>query len=90
MRTVSLVPFIVDCLLDLATAIPEIYLDFDVDQIELQYREDDEAWDIVFVESDDVEVILGTVYVDDEFNAVFDIFTDENEDNDAELLVDEA
>ena len=90
MRTISLVPTIMDALFDLATAIPEVYLDFDVDQIELQYREDDEAWDIVFVESDDVEVILGTVYVDDEFNAVFDIFTDENEDDDAELLVDEA
>ena len=83
MRTISLVPTIVDALLDLAVAIPEIYLDFDVDAIELQYREDDEAWDIVFVESDEVEVILGSVFIDEDFNAVFDIFSDES-------LVDEA
>lgn len=87
MRIISLVPTIVDAMLGMATAIPEIYLDFDVEQVELQYREDDEAWDIVFVESDEVEMILGIVYVDEEFNAVFDIFTDENEE---ELLVDEA
>ena len=83
MRTVSLVPTIVDALLGMATAIPEIYLDFDVDVIELQYREDDEAWDIVFVESDEVEMILGSVFIDEDFNAVFDILSDES-------LVDEA
>lgn len=83
MRTVSLIPTIVDALLGMATAIPEIYLDFDVDAIELQYREDDEAWDIVFVETDEVEMVLGTVLIDEDFNAIFDIFTDES-------LVDEA
>lgn len=83
MRTISLLHDIRSALYDLAITIPEIYLDFDVEQIELQYRDDDQTWDIVFVESEDTEIFLGTVFLDEDLNAVFDTYSEEN-------LVDEA
>jgi hypothetical protein len=65
---------------ELVCAIPEIYLDYDVDLIELQV--DDRqvtiptAWDIVFVESEDTELVLGEVVLLENFEAEIMIFDD--------------
>jgi len=63
-------------------AIPEIYLEYDVDRVELvEYHEDGQVYsaDIVFVESDETEIVLGDAQVGTDLILEVDIYSDENE-----------
>jgi hypothetical protein len=62
-----------------AIAIPEIFLNYDVSKIELHVDDVDRpaVWEIVFVESEDSEVVLGEITLYEDFTAKFDIFDDE-------------
>jgi hypothetical protein len=80
MRSINITQDIEEVLRQLVIAIPEVFLDYDVDLIELQV--DDRqvtiptAWDIVFVESEDTELVLGEVVLLENFEAEITIFDD--------------
>jgi hypothetical protein len=87
MRSINITQDIEEVLRQLVIAIPEVFLDYDVDLIELQvddgsdYDEDRQVtiptvWEIVFVESEDTELVLGEVVLMENFEAVIMIFED--------------
>lgn len=77
-RSISIRDDIEQVLLELVTAIPEVFLEYDVDLIELQVDDEDRptVWEIVFVESEDTELLLGEVVLLENFEAVVMIFED--------------
>jgi len=79
MRTISIREDIDIVLLQLAIAIPDVFLNYDINKVELQVDDDDRPtmYDIVFVESDDNELVIGEIVLLEDFTAVFEIF-DEN------------
>lgn len=82
MRIISLRDDLEQIVLQYVRAIPEIYLEYDVDRVELvEYHEDGQVYsaDIVFVESDDVELVLGDVSVGTDLMLEVDIYSDEDE-----------
>lgn len=82
MRIISIRDDVEQAVLQYVRAIPEIYLDYDVTRIELvEYHEDGliGSWDIVFVESDDYEVIIGEAVLGSDLFVEIDIFSDEDE-----------
>ena len=86
MRSIYILQDIETVLLQSAIAIPEIFLNYDVDRVELQVDDVDRPsyWDIVFVESDDTEIVLGGITLLEDFEATFEIFDDN------ETIIDEA
>lgn len=87
MRSISIRDDIEQVLLELVTSVPEVFLDYDVNLIELQgddasdYDEDRQVaiptvWEIVFVESEDTELVIGEVVLLENFEAVIMIFED--------------
>ena len=82
MRIVSLRDDLEQIVLQYVRAIPEIYMDYDVDSVELvEYHEDGQVFaaDIVFVESDDYEVVLGDIVIGTDLILEVDVYSDENE-----------
>ena len=82
MRIISIRDDVEQVVLQLVRAIPEIYLEYDVDRVELvEYHEDGQVYsaDIVFVESDDVELVLGDVSVGTDLMLEVDIYSEEDE-----------
>ena len=82
MRIISLRDDLEQIVLQYVRAIPEIYMDYDVDSVELvEYHEDGQVFaaDIVFVESDDYEVVLGDIVVGTDLILEVDVYSDENE-----------
>ena len=82
MRIISIRDDVEQVVLQLVRAIPEIYLEYDVDRVELvEYHEDGQIYsaDIVFVESDDVELVLGDVSVGTDLMLEVDIYSEEDE-----------
>lgn len=82
MRIISIRDDIEQVVLQLVRAIPEIYLEYDVSRVELvEYHEDGQIFsaDIVFVESDDVELVLGDVSVGTDLMLEVDIYSEEDE-----------
>ena len=82
MRIISLRDDLEQIVLQYVRAIPEIYMDYDVDSVELvEYHEDGQVYsaDIVFVESDDVELVLGDVSVGTDLMLEVDIYSEEDE-----------
>lgn len=79
MRSIYILEDIQAVLLQSAIAIPEIFLNYDVAKIELHVDDEDRpaVWEIVFVESEDSEVVLGEITLYEDFTAKFDIFDDE-------------
>jgi hypothetical protein len=78
MRSIYILQDIETVLLQSAIAIPEVFLNYDVAKIELQVDDVDRptCWDIVFVEDEDSEVVIGEVTLMEDFEASFDIYAD--------------
>ena len=82
MRNLSIREDIEVVILHLLRAIPDVFLNYDVNSVELvEYHEDGlvGSWDIVFVESDDYEVIIGEAVLGTDLFVEIDIFSDEDE-----------
>ena len=77
MRTISIKEDIEEVLLQYARAIPEVFTSYDIANVEIQLSpEDIDTWDIIFVESDETEVLLGEIVLNADLTASFDIFED--------------
>lgn len=82
MRNISIREDIEVVILQLVRAIPDVFLNYDVNSIELvEYHEDGQvgSWDIVFVDSDDYEVIIGEAVLGTDLFVEIDIYSDEDE-----------
>ena len=87
MRSINILDDIMVVLRQLAIAIPEVFLNYDVSKVELQvdetiYDEDRKrsrptVFDIVFVESDETELVIGEIVLSEDFTASFDIFSED-------------
>ncbi len=60
-------------------AIPEVFMDFDIANVQLVGTTDFGIYDIVFVESDETEVVVGSVVLRDDLFMEVDIFSEEME-----------
>ena len=80
MRSINILDDIITVLYQSAIAIPEIFLNYDVSMVELQVDDEDRptVFDIVYVESDETEIVLGEIVLMEDFTAKFDIFDDES------------
>ena len=78
MRSISIRDDIEQVIRELVIAIPEVYLDYDINLIELQVDDEDRptTWEIVFVESEETELVLGEATLLENFDLVVDIFED--------------
>ncbi len=77
MRSISIRDDIEQVIRQLVIAIPDVYIEYDARLIELQLNpEDTNLWDIVFVESETHEIVLGEVVLLENFEAVITIFED--------------
>lgn len=77
MRTISIKSDIENVLLQYVRAIPEVFTSYDIANVEIQLNpEDTNIWDIIFVESDETEVLLGEILLSGDFEATFEIFED--------------
>lgn len=82
MRIISIRDDVEQAVLQYVRAIPEIFMDYDISRVELvEYHEDGlvGSWDIVFVEDDDYEIVLGDASVGSDLFVHIDIYSDENE-----------
>lgn len=82
MRNISIREDIEVVILQLVRAIPDVFLNYDVNSVELvPYHEDGliGSWDVVFVESDDYEVIIGEAMLGSDLFVEIDIYSDEDE-----------
>lgn len=82
MRNLSIREDIEVVILQLVRAIPDVFLNYDVNSVELvEYHEDGliGSWDVVFVESDDYEIIIGEATLGSDLFVEIDIFSDEDE-----------
>lgn len=82
MRHIPIRDDVEEVVLQLVRAIPEVFLEYDINFVELvEYHEDGllGSWDIVFVESDDYEVIIGEAVLGTDLMLDIDIFSDEDE-----------
>jgi hypothetical protein len=80
MRKINILDDIVEVLYQSAIAIPEVFLTYDVAKIELVVDDEDRptVFEIVFVESDDSEIVIGEITLMEDFTAYFELF-DEDE-----------
>lgn len=76
MRSISILDNILVVLQQLAVAIPEVYLNYDVTCVELHADDYDRptVFDIVFVESEETELVIGEIVLLEDFTAKFEIF----------------
>jgi len=76
MRSINILDDIQAVLLQSAIAIPEVFLNYDVTCVELQVDDVDRptVFDIVLVESDETELVIGEIVLSEDFTATFDIF----------------
>lgn len=82
MRIISIRDDVEQAVLQYVRAIPEIFMDYDISRVELvEYHEDGlvGSWDIVFVEDDDYEIVLGDVQVGTDLMLEVDIYSEEDE-----------
>jgi hypothetical protein len=77
MRSISIRDDIENVLRQFAIAIPEVFLNYDVDRVDLVVDDEDRptVFDIVFVESDETELVIGEIVLSEDFMASFDIFS---------------
>jgi hypothetical protein len=78
MRSINITQDIEEVLRQLVIAVPEVFLEYDVDLIELVVDDEDRPtmWEIVFVESEETELVLGEVLLMEDFTAYIQIFED--------------
>ena len=82
MRIISIRDDVEQAVLQYVRAIPEIFMDYDISRVELvEYHEDGMVYsaDIVFVESDDYEIVLGDISIGTDLILEVDIYSDEDE-----------
>lgn len=85
-RSINITQDIEEVLRQLVVAIPDVFLEYDVNLIELQVDEKyceqgsqaaiPTVWEIVFVESDETELVIGEVTLLENFDAIVEIFAD--------------
>jgi hypothetical protein len=75
-RSIKITQDIEQVLRQLVIAIPEVFLNYDL--IELSVDDDDRptVWDIVVVESDETELVIGEVTLMEDYTAFIEIFED--------------
>lgn len=78
MRSFNITQDIEQVLRELVIAIPDVFLTYDTDLIELVVDDEDRptVWEIVFVESDETELVIGEVTLLENFDAIVEIFED--------------
>lgn len=82
MRTISIRDDVEQVVLQYVRALPEIFTEFDIASVELQeYAVDGAVFaaDIVFVESDDYELVIGEVWVDFDLMLEVEVYSEEDE-----------
>lgn len=83
MRIISVRDDLEQVVLQLVKAIPEVYLDYDLDFIQLVKYDNDRGlvaeYDIVVVESDEYEIVIGDVTVGTDLIVEIDIYPNEKE-----------
>lgn len=80
MRAISIRDDVEQVALQYVRALPDIFTQFDIDHVELvEYHEDGMVYsaDIVFVESDDYEIVLGDISIGTDLMLEVDIYSDE-------------
>lgn len=79
MRAINIREDIEAVLFQLAIAIPDVFLNYDVTKVELIVDDEDRpaVWDIVFVESEETELVIGEIVLLEDFTATFDIFSED-------------
>ena len=79
MRTFDLRNDIEQVALQLVRAVPEIFMDFDLSKVQLVRTEDFGIYDVVVIEDDQVEVVVGEVIIMDDLTMTFEAFSEEME-----------
>lgn len=91
MRIISVRDDFEQVVLQLVKAIPEVYLDYDLDFVQLVEYDNDRGlvaeYDIVVVESDEYEIVIGDVTVGTDLIVEIDIYPNEKE---LELTLDQV
>ena len=80
MRSISIRDDVEQVALQYVRALPDIFTQYDIDKVELvEYHEDGIVFaaDIVFVESDDTELVLGDLEVGTDLMLDVDIYSEE-------------
>lgn len=77
-RSINITQDIEQILRQLVIAIPEVFLSYDLASIELSVDDEDRptVWDIVVVESDETELVIGEVTLMEDYTAFIEIFED--------------
>jgi hypothetical protein len=84
MRIISIRDDLEQAVLQYVRAIPDVFMTYDIASVELVAYDDDRGfvaqYDIVFVESDDTELVIGDAQVGTDLILEVDIYSDEIED----------
>ena len=79
MRIISIRDDIEQIVLQYVLASPDIYLDYDISRVQLVPHDTDDvcyAADVVFVESDEIEIVLGDVSLGTDLILEFDVYSE--------------
>ena len=76
MRSISIRDDIEQVILQYARSIPEVFMAYDIESIEVWERSS-LVWDLIFVESEETELVIGEITLNSDFEAFFDIFEEE-------------
>jgi hypothetical protein len=81
MRTISIKQDIEQVVLQYVRAIPEVFSAYDIAKVELvvQNNYDGLVYDIVFVESDETELVIGDLTLGTDLSLDIEIYPDEDE-----------
>ena len=74
MRSISIRDDLEAILAQYARCIPEILMQYDLNQISVVFTEVDGVFDLVLIEDEDNEVVLGEIIVSEDLEASFEIF----------------
>lgn len=80
MRSISLRDDVEQVILQYVRALPDVFMDYDISRVELvTYNEDGSIYsaDIVFVESDETEIVLGELSLGTDLFLEISIYSDE-------------
>lgn len=73
MRTVNLQQDIEQVLIECVISMPDVFLSYEIDAVDVVYHRDG-YWDVVYVESEETEVVIGKIELLGDFDAKIDIF----------------
>ena len=83
MRIISIRDDLEQAVLQYVRAIPDVFMAYDIASVELVAYDDDRGlvaqYDIVFVESDDTELVIGDAQVGTDLILEVDIYSEEDE-----------